>query len=247
MGAKPQESSCVYLGSSSGKLVDMLFQWPRTPTAEVVVLGAGFSKALSSRMPTTDELGNLVTSHFLDEDPGVAASEDFTGGQFETWLARLAEDQPYLLPEENLRNRARFTLYSDYLAQALEDRVDQALQEGALDTPWLAGLLGCLHTRRATVITFNQDTLIERAAAATGQRLWDEGWWTEGKPQREVAWYEVQYGAPPPPARGAWYGNAAPPTFRLLKLHGSTNWYWLPKRSDWCNHGIMVARWAGRW
>jgi hypothetical protein len=88
------------------------FQWPRESTPEVPVLGAGFSKALSDRMPTTDELGNLVREEYLDGEVGENAPEHFTDGRFETWLSRLAEDQAYLLPEANLRNRARFTLHS---------------------------------------------------------------------------------------------------------------------------------------
>lgn len=216
-----------------------LFQWPSESTTEVLVLGAGFAKALSDRMPTTDELGNLVLDEYLDGEVGENAPERFTDGRFETWLSRLADDQPYLPPEANLRNRARFTLYSDYLAQALEDRVQQALEAGALSVPWLSSLLGCLHTRRATVLTFNQDTLVERAVEGARLRVWDHNWWPEGKGQREVAWYDVQHGAPPPPARGAWYGNAPPPTLRLVKLHGSTNWYWYPNDRT----GATMASW----
>lgn len=206
---------------------------------DVLILGAGFSKAVSCCMPTTDELGDLVLDEYLDGEPQENAPEHFTGGRFETWLSRLAEDQPYLLPEENLRNRARFLLYGDYLAQALEARVKQAIAGGALSCSWLSALLGCLHIRRATAITFNQDTLLERAVTNEKLQIWEPDWDGTGPGPDKVKWQHVQYGAPPPAPSGAWYSTAAPNTVRLLKLHGSTNWYWYPGDRT----GATLASW----
>jgi hypothetical protein len=206
----------------------------------VLVLGAGFSIELSAgAMPTTDELGNLVRDRYLKDGLSSKADlENFHGGLFETWLSRLADDQPYLFPEDNLNNQARFVLYSEYLAEALEDRVKKAVEAHALSTAWLPGLLGCLHARRATVLTFNQDTLIERAVTAAQLRVWDQSWWLPGNPQPKVSWYDVQTGAPPP-ARGTWEDRASAPSFRLVKLHGSTNWYWYPNDRT----GATMATW----
>lgn len=59
-------------------------------TNEVFILGAGFSRAISDRMPLTDELGNLALNR------GIFPPETapFQGGQFEAWLSRRAEPQP---------------------------------------------------------------------------------------------------------------------------------------------------------
>lgn len=52
------------------------------------------SGAILGLMPLTDELGTLaVNLAGIDADPRVPAS-GFGDGTFETWLSRLAEDQP---------------------------------------------------------------------------------------------------------------------------------------------------------
>lgn len=216
------------------------FVWPPGPHPDVLVLGAGFSKDLWRGMPTTDELGNLVRDRYLNLTPDDDDPKHFEKGLFETWFSRLAEDQPYLQQWENLRNRTRFTLYSDHLAVALEDRVRDAVENCALSTPWLPALLGCVHIRRATVLTFNQDTLVERAVAASPLAVWDPDWWPLGQRQPTVGWFQVQHNQPPVPFRGTWYGGTAPPpSFRLIKLHGSTNWYWYPNDRT----GATMATW----
>lgn len=76
--------------------------------------GAGFSNAVFDQSPGTDELGKLALGKLRDkgrieeQDPRIPVG-GFKRGAFETWLARLAEDQPYLSTAENLRNRALFT------------------------------------------------------------------------------------------------------------------------------------------
>src|SRR6266568_3205067 len=69
----------------------------------VLILGAGFSRAISDAAPLTDELGNLVVSRMSD-DRLPAHPRGFEGGSFEVWLSRLGEDQPDLSVEANLLN-----------------------------------------------------------------------------------------------------------------------------------------------
>jgi len=61
--------------------------------SEVVVLGAGFARAVSPALPLTDELGALAVSG-LAGTPGVPSA--FAPGDFEVWLSRIADDQPHL-------------------------------------------------------------------------------------------------------------------------------------------------------
>jgi hypothetical protein len=71
---------------------------------DVVVLGAGFSKAVDGRFPLTDDLGRSALTVAGLTHPGA-----FAGGSFEAWLSYLAEAQPFLREEANLANRALFT------------------------------------------------------------------------------------------------------------------------------------------
>lgn len=195
---------------------------------DVLVLGAGFSRALSQHMPLTDELGNeSLTVAGLTGGSNVPR-EGFRGGNFETWLSRLADEQPYLDAQENLRNRADFLQLSQAIAQVLGERVQQALAEPW--PPWLPSLLNVAHERRATLITFNYDTLIECAVAAKMVN--------EMLPPDEFWWAEILNDVPSWPAGSMRWAGSRIETFRLLKLHGSLNWYWTTDDAS----GASVAR-----
>ncbi|HRD99861.1 MAG TPA: hypothetical protein PLV68_01100, partial [Ilumatobacteraceae bacterium] len=65
-------------------------------STDVLVLGAGFSKAVSGRFPLTDDLGTSAMAL-----AGVSRDRPFKDGRFEAWLSQLAEPQPYLSQAEN--------------------------------------------------------------------------------------------------------------------------------------------------
>jgi hypothetical protein len=214
------------------------------PYPDVLVLGAGFSKAASAAMPLTDDLGNEVVADLRDVVHDRRLLLDFHGGQFEAWLSRLAEEQPDLTNAENLANQHVFALCSQLLADRLDQHVAAAREDpdGQLQNPdqsWLPALLGTLHARQATVITFNQDVLVELAVRAAQLHCWDGRRWPSTGAQPEVRWWDLLAGHPPLPA--GRYGARGVPhlTFRLLKLHGSTNWYWTPGDTT----GGSVACW----
>ncbi|MGH3158450.1 MAG: hypothetical protein ACRDNF_18015, partial [Streptosporangiaceae bacterium] len=132
---------------------------------DVLVLGAGFSRAVSGSLPLVDELGNACLDiGDLGRDRRVPDG-GFTGGSFETWLSRLADEQPYLSVGENLENQALFERFSEAIAIVLGENVDAALAAGC--PAWLNEFSRVAHQRRATLVTFNYDPLIE-CAVATG-------------------------------------------------------------------------------
>jgi hypothetical protein len=107
---------------------------------------------------------------------------------------------------------------------------------------WLWDLCQVWHERRITLITFNYDTLIARAAAAVGLYDWEsrQGVTPDDVIDRLPPWS-------PGPARVG--GRAIPDTMRLKKLHGSVAWYAVPgdftgatlaRRSvfGWENHAL---------
>lgn len=200
---------------------------------DVFLLGAGFSIAVSSDFPTTDQLGNRAVTRLrersvIDEGEARVPSGGFEPGQFETWLARLAEDQPYLSTAENFQNRALFVEVSRSISEVLndcEERLDHAKPS------WLYDLVSAWHARQAHVITLNYDTLIERNVA--NHLLADP------IANEQVLSRHILDDLPAAPTDGRQLTGVGSRTFRLLKLHGSTSWYWVPNDTT----GATIGRW----
>ena len=194
----------------------------------MLILGAGFSRAVSDRLPLVDELGNsCLDMDGLRSDRRVPAG-GFSGGSFETWLSRLADEQPYLSVQENLENQALFERFSAAIAEALGRSVHDALTDGC--PAWLSEFVRVAHQARATLITFNYDPLIE-CTVGTGL-LYDWGL------REPVFWAELTGDVPSWPPGPAILAAEPADTFRLLKLHGSLNWYWTPGDAS----GVSIAR-----
>jgi len=176
-----------------------------------VILGAGFSKAINPEFPTVDELGELVRAQV--PAAFATAPPKFVGGSFERWLSRIAEPQPDLSEVDNLGNARDFQLVTASIHEqmvGIEGRVFQRRIPW-----WLLRFIGLLHATRATVVTFNYDTLIEGAAARTfDQQL-----------GQMLNTFSLTDGIPATP--GGMFGPIWTPSFRLLKLHGSVDTYWV--------------------
>lgn len=189
-----------------------------------VILGAGFSKAVDASFPLVDELGELVRS--CAPDALTSAPSRFVGGSFERWLSRIAEPQPDLGDAANLQNARDFTLVTTTIHELMVK-----IEAGVFRTEipwWLLRFAGLLHHERATVVTFNYDTVIE-AVAARAPRYGN---------YPNVNTYSLTDGIPPTPPEGGMFGPAFAETFRLLKLHGSVDTYWV--RGD--SAGTSITR-----
>jgi hypothetical protein len=177
---------------------------------EVFITGAGFSRAISDRMPLLRGMSKDVLPVDILSDPALS---DLVGN-FELILTYLAEDHPWLSVPDNLKNRAQFLEASHALA-----RVILRAQGGVLSKPiptWLESLVDAWHDKKVTVITFNYDTLVEKAYTQVVQPL----------SLRQADHSEV-YGISVPDIRSrtsSAFGREARETFRYLKLHGSVNW-----------------------
>lgn len=219
-------------------------------SSEVFILGAGFSRALSPLFPLTDELGSAAVERAgVAGDPRVPRS-GFCHSSFERWLSRLAEDQPHLSVAENLDNQALFHRMARGIHDVLSERQNTVFEAGTPE--WLYEFLSVLHARRSSVITLNYDESLEYAV--DNHFLWDWGYqagWQSGcritsahvldeLPPSESA---VDGGHPAPTnftAEGYLPSRMLPAaTFRLLKLHGSLSWYWVP--GDFS--GTTLRRW----
>ncbi len=187
-------------------------------------------------MPLTDELGNEVIERVARIE-AFKLPRHFTGGSFEVWLSRIAEDQPDLYSADNLRNRYIFGLCSDALAEVLNERVAKASAD-AISNYWLQDLLHALHVTKATIITFNRDVLIELAVNAANIMIWENTNLSGVTGQTSINRNDILGGFPELPPSRYRFG---PPNqaARLLKLHGSTNWYWQPGDAS----GASVIAW----
>ena len=94
----------------------------------VIVLGAGFSAAVSSDMPMTGRLGELIADRLTSTGLAVPRNK-FSGPQLEAWLSRLAEPQPDLDEPRNLENRALFLRVSQTLREVLLECQDRVFSE----------------------------------------------------------------------------------------------------------------------
>ncbi len=195
------------------------------------MLGAGFSRAISDRMPLTDELGQLVVERLAAKGL-TGAKRTFSGGYFEAWLSRLAEPQPDLDDADNAQNRATFLRISWEIRRVLKER---EIEVAGADAPWwLLKLIGVAQARGSTLITLNYDTLVEKAIDAA--RCTD---WTTTE---TVYSMDVLRNVPPIPiVQGALGRHSPQRAFRLIKLHGSTDTHWVSGDVS----GATINRWPG--
>lgn len=180
--------------------------------ADLFILGAGFSKAVSEQMPTLRELGVQLQNRMGLHD-GVLAPNRF-GGDVELWLSYLAQRHPWLSESASLRNRAMFLDISTALSELIHACVRRTDPEGQPGFPaWFSELTQYWMKSAANVVTVNYDILVELACL------------TEYGPNGAT----YAGGLVPMHQRtgstGVWLND--PPGFlHLIKLHGSINWYY---------------------
>lgn len=188
---------------------------PRRP---LYVLGAGFSKSISRAMPITNELGQALRDR-LSPSVKFDLRPDQT---FEDWLTLQVTPLPFLEGFENSKRAAEAARVVAEIARVLDERVAEAsAQESPL---WLRQLIAIWHAERAVILTFNYDTLLERAVNGNPPTTTsDEGY------VRYILGDHVVFPAPPAPQpqfigdSGAGHTDES---FEVLKLHGSLGWYW---------------------
>ena len=222
---------------------------------DVFILGAGFSKAASENVTNNEETFPVATE-LLDpilerlDDRLSNAVKPYGGEGFEQWISRLAEDQPHLSADENLERSLAFLRVSHKIGEILTERENSVLERAM--PAWLAELLFAWHVRHATVISFNYDNLIECGVMSQHLPMLD---------RYSVRTHDILNRLPPlPPSRQSeetrvsniqgggrrslaedYFEQRASwmDTFRLIKLHGSISWYWVPDDAT----GATMQRW----
>jgi hypothetical protein len=165
---------------------------------------------------------------------------------FEVWLSQLAQDLPHLREQDNRRNFAEFAALRDSIVAVVDADQRRAL---ARAPSWLFELLSVWHAERATVITFNYDTMVESGVESSilplkELRITDSN--SDLNPMRRVpkGWAQralsLDILLDQPPAVAGPHGLALADSFRLLKLHGSIDWWQAPNDTS----GATLNRWG---
>ena len=173
-----------------------------------VILGSGFSRAISDYMPT---MGELVVEVAKDDSLDLLPLARF-GNDLEQWMSFLSVDQPWLTAADNFVNKSMFLKVSDRIDQ--EIRRAESLVITQEPPEWLLRFLWGVSDAEASIFTFNYDTLVERGLTVL---------------RRAQTWADL-YGAPltvrSAAGSGLSVGPGEPrgPIPTIYKLHGSTNW-----------------------
>lgn len=214
--------------------------------SDVFILGAGFSKAISDEMPITKELAKQVIGRYKYReriDPMILSMMEEDEGQgFEKALTFLTQDKPWLPESENLRHKALYLDLANVIRGILQEIMRDPMVWGTNQPPlWLEALVTFWHDSRSSVITLNYDTLIERVASSVYWHKRSRGIPTSQLYPMILTPAEQRNGS----VRSEPDSEQALETFRLFKLHGSTNWFY-SGRSDFFGeqnhlHGLLTS------
>ena len=207
--------------NTAGPLIDT-----STPSSthrrDVFILGAGFSKAIATQMPTMVELGAEVRKRLTDVPSLSSAIPDSLGDNIELWMTYLSQPQPWLREPEVDLHRSLGGRIRQSIATVIEERTELTSSSSVPD--WLRRLILAWHQREAVIITLNYDTLVEKAAR-------------DLRVSEKISTLHPADIYPPHFANiasrsgaGLW-GSEVLRTFRLIKLHGSVNWHYSGRES----------------
>lgn len=190
---------------------------------DVFLLGAGFARAISPTMPLLQDLAERIVDAL---GPGARIPPEVAGMMRENFahaLSYLEQAKPWVTEADNLRHRALFLEMSNAIARDLDETVARSGHALVAEAPeWLRKLIRHWHEQRCPVVTLNYDTLIESVAAGVeldaGERILAKHIYP---PLLTDA--GLRFGASLPEERTE--------SFRFLKLHGSTNWYYSGRMS----------------
>ncbi len=185
--------------------------------SKVFILGAGFSKAVSAQMPTMLELSQKA----IDWSKLPTPRSEYRGlsEDVEQLLTYLYQEMPWKSAEEFYLDKVAFLTITKQISSYIEDCENEAF--ASKFPTWGENFVNYLHRNRWVVATLNYDTIIERLATLIKRQSKDEHPYPYVNPSDL---YQLPITHLYQRTVGTWAGEDVD-TFRLLKLHGSTNWY----------------------
>lgn len=199
----------------------------------VYILGAGFSKAISSCMPLTNDLGKLAAQR-LSDNPYDAYSAHADNPSFEQWLSLMSTDLPFLDTSINLNRRSWTMKFINEIGSILNEKVDSICQQQC--PLWLKQFVHILTAEKAKIITFNYDTLLEIAINTEKP--------VASLDNKRIIADEIVFPRPLNVSNIHTWGDLATLTpyskaIQIIKPHGSLNWY---RDADVHQNGINIYR-----
>src|SRR6476646_1192930 len=91
----------------------------------VYLLGAGCSRAISSKMPTLWELSDIIRGELNDQN--IPGADKPVAVNFEQWLSYLVERPPWLSPADQEQNQAGFLRVASAVHRVLSERQAEAV------------------------------------------------------------------------------------------------------------------------
>lgn len=204
----------------------------RDEMRDVFLIGAGFSRAISLRMPLLNDLSIAVRRRHVQglHESGLC---NLFPNNIEMWLTYLSQDHPWLSESENMRNHAMFLDLLQVVRAVLTDRVAEAMEKPC--PGWLYDLVKYWHDNQSSILTLNYDVLIEAAMCSL---LPDETC------TRHL--YPVALTRSGDRTEGPFFEPERKSTLKLYKLHGSTNWFYSGRQSFF-GETIYFSSVADRW
>ena len=198
---------------------------------DVFILGAGFSKAIHSGMPTLADLTHEVAKRLWGPECSWPKPLRDLDKNIEMWITFLSQRQPWLTEYENDFNKSLAGLIRHQIEEVIEEQTARASQTEV--PPWLNRLIDSWHRERATVITLNYDTLVERASKEAQVTEKERG-------IPATLMYPPYFSNVEARSGEALWGWESLDTFSFLKLHGSINWYY-SGRDDFFGETILFS------
>lgn len=177
---------------------------------DVFLLGAGFSKAVSKRMPIMSELFYLLKPLIGKEDGFSQEAYDYAAYDVERLLTYYAVRSPYDDDEEVLRKRRVTLRLEREIGKHLWLREEKGDNDGL--NPNGEKLVAKWRKQRSHVLTTNYDTLVERM---------DTGLLNNGP----LSLYPIAITSAQSRTGNDPKGTTIAYSLTLYKLHGSISWY----------------------
>ena len=132
---------------------------------DVMILGAGFRERCPGDCRWWTNWETRAWRLLTSAETGGFLPAGSPAGRLRRGCPVWPMSRPYLSVGENLENQALFERFSDAIATVLGENVAAALASGC--PAWQNEFIRVAHQRRATLVMFNYDPLIE-CAVATG-------------------------------------------------------------------------------
>jgi hypothetical protein len=184
------------------------------------ILGAGFSKAFSGRMPLLSELSDSVRRDDGTQRPRLP--RDAFRNDFEALLTYLFQQMPWKSPEDIHGDLAEFYALSRLIAARIGECEEEAFNGSV--PQWATRYAQYLAQTQTTVVTLNYDTILERLLTqcdmpAGNGKINERGLYS--LPLVHIGFRSGNYDLTI--HQGASW---------LLKIHGSINWFVAPDAWD---------------